>query len=103
MPAEEIEKAAYDFMRARRTRSVDTDHSFEEGAGFVAESWLVKENDPLFADEPAGAWAVGIKVTGEEVWERVIKGELKGLSLAGLARAVEMTRGQDEWCAGINR
>ena len=77
MSSDEIEQTAYDFMRARRTTSVDTNHSFEEGAGFVAESWLVKENDPLFAKEPAGAWTVGIKVTDEEVWERVIKGELK--------------------------
>ena len=92
MKAEDIEKAAYDFMRKRRTTAVDTDHNFEEGSGFVAESWLVKEDDCLFPEEIEGAWAVGIKVTDIETWKRVEKGELKGLSLAGLARVVDLEK-----------
>lgn len=82
----EIEKAAYAFMLAGRTQQIDTDHSFEAGAGFVAESWLVRQGDPLFAEEPEGTWAVGIKVTDDEVWARIEKDELTGLSVAGLAR-----------------
>ena len=90
MTSAEIEKAAYGFMQAGRTSMIDTDHSFEEGAGYVAESWLLRANDPLFPDEAEGAWAVGIKVTDDTVWGRVEKGELTGLSLAGLARAEQL-------------
>ena len=83
---EEIEKAAYAFMQAGRSQQVDSDHDGEAGKGFVAESWLVREGDPLFAEEPEGAWAVGIKVTDAETWTRVEKGELTGFSVAGLAK-----------------
>lgn len=64
--AEEIEKAAYSFMYAGRYQQVESDHDGEAGKGFVAESWLVRSGDPLFAEEPDGAWAVGIKVTDVE-------------------------------------
>ena len=84
--AEEIEKAAYGFMQAGRSQQVDSDHDGDAGKGFVAESWLVRSGDPLFAEEPDGAWAVGIKVTDAETWDRVEKGELTGFSVAGLAR-----------------
>ena len=83
---EEIEKAAYAFMHAGRGQQVDSDHDGEAGKGFVAESWLVRAGDPLFAEEPEGAWAAGIKVTDADTWERVEKGELTGFSVAGLAR-----------------
>ena len=83
---EEIEKAAYAFIQAGRSQQVDSDHDGEGGKGFVAESWLVRSGDPLFAEEPEGAWAVGIKVTDAETWERVEKGELTGFSVAGLAK-----------------
>ncbi len=84
--AEEIEKAAYTFMQAGRSQQVDSDHDGAAGKGFVAESWLVRVGDPLFAEEPEGAWAVGIKVTDAETWARVEKGELTGFSVAGLAK-----------------
>ena len=83
---QEIEKAAYAFMQAGRSQQVDSDHDGEAGKGFVAESWLVRRGGPLFAEESDGAWAVGIKVTDVETWERVEKGELTGFSVAGLAK-----------------
>lgn len=99
MTAEEIEKASYRFMQKSRTPKIDTDHSYVEGAGFVAESWLVRKDDALFPDEPEGAWAVGIKVTDAPTWDRVVKGELTGLSLAGLSKyeqLVDETEAQGE-------
>lgn len=89
MSAAEIEKAAYGFMRSRAGR-IDADHDFGAERGYVAESWLVRRGDALFAGEPAGAWAVGIKVEDNETWERVGKGELKGLSLAGIGERVPL-------------
>jgi len=95
MRADEIEKAAYGFMQNERAGQIDTRHSGEAGAGYVAESWLVKSSDALFGDEPEGAWAVGIKVTDDEVWKSVEDGELTGLSLAGLAEAEALSKDAD--------
>ena len=83
---EEIEKAAYAFMRSGATTQIDADHDREAAKGFVAESWIVREGDSLFPEEPPGAWAVGVKVIDDEVWSRVESGELTGFSVMGLAR-----------------
>ena len=95
MTREEIEKAAYGFMEKRRTTSIDADHDGEAGKGYVAESWIVRSGDPLFPNEPAGAWAIGIKVTDEPTWQRILKGELTGLSMAGVGH-VETLKGAGE-------
>lgn len=86
--ADEIEKAAYEFMRDLRGHSVDTRHDFICKDAFVAESWLTKGADSLFPEAPVGSWAVGIRVDDDTVWGAVKKGELKGLSLAGFAQKV---------------
>ncbi len=87
--AEEIKKAAWKFLREGRVRNVDVEHTYREAPAYVAESWLSKGNDPLFPDEPEGTWIVGIKVEDENLWKRIKKGEYRGFSLAGTARAVE--------------
>lgn len=89
--AGEIEKAMHGFMQQARVGQVDTNHDEQVGVGYVAESWLVKADedgvvvDALFPEEPAGTWAVGIKVADDASWAMVEKGELGGLSLAGVA------------------
>ncbi len=92
MSVGEIERAAYDFLKAQRTSHVDADHDGLLGRGYVAESWLVRRGDPLFAGEPEGAWAVGIKVTDEATWGRIEQGDLRAFSLAGFARAEPLVR-----------
>jgi len=84
--AETIEKAAYNFMKRGITKNVDKGHDYKADEGFVAESWITKENDSLFPDSPIGSWAVGIKVENDETWQQIKKGEITGLSLAGFAR-----------------
>lgn len=88
----EIENAAYAFMQARNTTNVDKQHDFDPDEGFVAESWITKENDPLFADQPIGSWAVGIKVLKEDTWIAVKSGEITGLSMAGVAHAEDVAK-----------
>lgn len=84
--AEEIEKAAHQFMADLNARQVDKGHDYDPKDGvFVAESWIVRKSDPLFPAEPAGSWAVGIKVNNDEIWQQVEKGEIQGLSMAGEA------------------
>ena len=83
--ADEIIKAAYSFMKERNTTNVDKQHSFENVEAFVAESWIVKEGDPVFPDEPVGSWAVAIKLESDELKKAVKDGDIAGLSMAGTA------------------
>ncbi len=87
--AAEIEGAAYGFMKGLRLLNVDADHDFDPKAAFVAESWLLKGVDSLFPKEKAGSWAVGVRVEDDALWERVKKGELSGLSMAGVAKKIK--------------
>ncbi|OQY56420.1 MAG: hypothetical protein B6247_03980 [Candidatus Parabeggiatoa sp. nov. 2] len=85
-----IRTAADHFMREGRQKNIDVEHSFEPQENvYVAESWLVRQPDSLFSDEPDGAWAVGIQIKDADVWQRLKKGELTGISLAGTATVAE--------------
>ena len=84
-----ILRAANEFMREGRLKNVDLEHGFDPAEAFVAESWIVRSGDPLFGDEPDGAWAVGIQITDPNLWRAVKSGEYTGLSLAGYARTAE--------------
>jgi len=82
-----IERAAHEFLKQQLLHNVDTQHDFQPERGYVAESWMIREDgtDPLFPDDKAGTWCVGIKVEDDETWTAVKAGDLKGLSLAGTA------------------
>ena len=68
---EEIEQAAYHFMRSGATTQIDADHDRDVAKGFVAESWIVREGDTLFPDETPRAWAVGVTVEMTKTNERL--------------------------------
>jgi hypothetical protein len=82
---EEIEKAAERFMKSGKTAMVDKNHDEKAEQGFVKESWIKKDIDPLFPAEKNGAWIVGIKIENEKTWEEIQKGEIAGLSMQGTA------------------
>jgi len=93
--AETIEQASDDFMQQGLTKNVDMNHDFKNSGAFVAQSWIVKQNDPLFADK-VGAWAVGIKVPNAAMWIDVKAGKYTGLSLAGSAGRVQKSDDETE-------
>ena len=82
---EEIKKAAWRFMQNKNIANIDKEHSFLNEKAFVCESWIIKSYDDIFSHS-VGAWAVGIKINDEELKELIIKGEITGLSMAGLAK-----------------
>ena len=90
--AEEIRKAAYRFMQNLRLRNVDTNHDYDPKDAYVCESWIVRKGDTLFVGEKEGAWAVGIHVLDDAVWDAVRRGELQGISMAGVAERVEVSK-----------
>lgn len=78
-----VEKAMENFMACGYTQYIDREHDYNKRDCFVRESWIVKENDPMFTE--VGAWAVGIKVMSDDLWDVVKSGGVNGLSLAGWA------------------
>jgi hypothetical protein len=87
---EVIEKMAYGFMKAKNIENVDQQHDFKADEGYVAESWILKTSDPVFPLDKEGSWAVCIKVDNEDTWDKIKKGEITGLSMAGIAEVEEV-------------
>lgn len=80
--ADEIKKAAYDFMKRSDLRyCIDVNHNFNIADAYICESWIVKSKDEFFDEE--GAWAVGIKIEDEELREMIKNGSITGLSMYG--------------------
>ena len=86
--AGEIKKAAYRFMKSAHTNNVDVDHSFKPEDAFVAESWITKGGDTIFADEPEGSWAVAIQLESDDLRSLAKSGEIAALSMGGEATRV---------------
>lgn len=82
MTAETIEKMAYDFMRDLKQNKVDAFHDQKDKDGCcVVETFIARKNDPDFIE---GAWVVGIHVNNDDLWEKIEKGEINGLSVEAL-------------------
>lgn len=93
--AEEIEKAAYGFMKYRRSGKIDKMHNMEPEQGFTAETWITRESDALFKnDAPEGSWAVGIKIENAETWDEIKDKKLTSLSLMGSANTEQLEKSE---------
>lgn len=98
--AGEIKKAAYGFMKGLGARNVDANHDSSKRPAYVAESWIVKQGDPVFPDEKEGSWAVAIQLEDQGLITAVQKGEIRGLSMAGQATAEDVDEPGDDDPAG---
>ena len=83
MTREDIQKAAYKFMKHQRLDQVDSQHNNElvKGATIV-ESFIARKGDPIFIE---GSWVVGMHIDNAEMWDRIKKGEINGFSLEAMA------------------
>lgn len=82
MVAEEIEKAAHQFISAGLVNAIDSEHDFQDTEVVVVESFVARKGDPDF---PEGAWVMGVHFPDADRWEKVKKGEIGGFSFAGKA------------------
>lgn len=92
MTAVEIEKAAHKFLAKGITSNIDQDHDEQAGRGQVVESYIISKDDVRFPDQPAGSWAVVIKITDADAWEKVKKGDITGISMQGEAYVEELEK-----------
>ncbi len=88
--AAEIEKAAHRFMAKFAQFNVDRDHDFTPRDAYVAESFILRGDDSMFAEEKPGSWCVAIKVQDVDLWDLIKSGKIGGLSMAGIANRQEV-------------
>ena len=84
MSAETIRDMAYGFMKKSATTKIDVGHSRDECGAFVVESFIARDDDPVFIP---GSWVIGVKVP-DDVWALVKSGDLNGFSLDGMGTRV---------------
>ncbi|EHH5516359.1 hypothetical protein M0910_002537 [Listeria monocytogenes] len=87
MKAEEIEKAAHQFMKD--ARNIDKQHDFNAGVGEVVESYIAPV-DFSISDQviTKGSWVMATKAS-DEIWKSIQKGDITGYSMAGIAEVIE--------------
>lgn len=88
MPGD-IKKMAHNFLAEGRVNKIDVEHSLKMSGCIVVESFLARKDDPDGFLE--GAWVLGVKVLPDEVWAKVLKGELNGFSFYGPVTKVAAT------------
>lgn len=89
MTEEEIRKAAHWF--AKNGDKVDLQHSFEAVEGVAVVETYVAPCDMEIGGETVikGSWIMTAEITNTEVWEKVQKGEVTGLSMGGVGKYSE--------------
>ncbi|AQY42394.1 XkdF-like putative serine protease domain-containing protein [Bacillus thuringiensis] len=87
MTAEEIEKAAHEFLKD--SRDIDKQHDFVPGAGELVESYIAPDDLEINGQTiTKGSWVIATKAT-DEVWEQIQNGDITGYSMAGIAEVEE--------------
>lgn len=91
MTAEEIKKSCYNFMKNERTHNIDFMHNEEPTGSYLVENFLARRDDPDGFIE--GSWVAATKIESDDLWNRILKGEINCYSLSGtteLSRQVEI-------------
>ncbi|WP_411734894.1 XkdF-like putative serine protease domain-containing protein [Paenibacillus sp. M2] len=91
MDAVEIEKAAHLFMENQHTYNIDKQHDLDTDKGYVVESYIAP-CDMVIGDQviAKGSWVAGVKVTDDDTWEDIQKGEITGFSMWGVGKREEV-------------
>lgn len=88
MEAEDIEKAAYNFLA--KYRKIDVQHSFVQTNEEVVESWIAKSDENINGEKiKKGTWLMSVKVNDKNTWEKIKSGDITGFSLAGTGTVIE--------------
>ncbi|PAD31906.1 XkdF-like putative serine protease domain-containing protein [Paenibacillus sp. 7523-1] len=101
MDAVEIEKAAHLFMENQHTYNIDKQHDLDADKGYVVESYIapcdMEIGDQVIAK---GSWVAGVKVTDDDTWEDIQKGEITGFSMWGVGKREEV-EGEEDVSKGL--
>lgn len=84
---EDIELTAHNFLINMQSQMYDKpsliglQHQVFKDIGYVVESYI----DPI-----DGSWVLGTKITNDDVWGKVMSGEITGYSIGGAGERVPM-------------
>ena len=86
--ADAIESMAKKFMKNFRQMNVTLQHQEDATGIYMVEQWIKRDSERdksvalgFSSDIPNGTWFQTYYVDSNEVWDRIIKGELRGFSL----------------------
>ncbi len=82
-----IEKAAHNFLAD--SRNIDLQHNFKSDFGTVVESYVAPADFEINGNKiTKGSWVLVTKAN-DDVWEKIINGEINAYSMGGQAERVE--------------
>lgn len=88
MTAEDIEKAAHDFLSKYR-EGVDLQHDEKVVKVDVVESWITKSDSIIGGqDIKKGTWMATVRVNDDLIWKAIKDGSLTGFSMGGTAKKI---------------
>jgi len=87
MSAKQIEAMAHNFMRSNRNEKVDVSHDNKLYGCYIVESFIAREDDPLFIP---GSWVAAVHVPDDDLWQQIKNGELNGFSMQVLTYKTEI-------------
>lgn len=96
MKVEELETTAHRFMFGLSTGAAGMDfmHSMDKGSGIPVESFLAPVDFTLGTQKIIkGTWLINSFVRDDDVWNRILKGEIRGYSMAGHAEHGDQVAG----------
>ena len=108
---ETVRKACELYLKHNNHHKATYEHQDRVSGVLTVESWI-KEGDmdksKLYVfDLPDGTWFVKMKITNDELWQKVKEGELKGLSIEGyftdkMSKLSEKTPTDEEILSALN-
>jgi hypothetical protein len=84
MSAEDVEKAAWEFLSTGKTSKIDIQHDLAESGCQVIESFIARVDWEPWVE---GSWVMGVKCP-DGIWKLVKSGELNGFSFYGVSKKV---------------
>lgn len=84
---ESIRDFAYGFMLCGFGIDVDHDNVDVTGKVRIVESFIARDNDPDFIP---GSWVVGCIVYDDEIWNKILSGDINGFSYEALISQLDV-------------
>ena len=85
---ETVKKASEMYLRYNNHHKATYQHEERVSGVLTTESWIIEDPDQdksnLYGYKlKKGTWMVKMKIENDEIWEKVLEGELKGISIEG--------------------
>ena len=85
---ETVKKASELYLKHNNHHKATHEHNERVSGVLTVESWIIedtkKDKSTLYGFSlPKGTWMVSLKISNQDLWDKIKAGELKGLSIEG--------------------